>query len=775
MKIKYFLILVIHFFSQILFASIKSYDNFITSDLTYKNLPAEFGTSELFKFEIHPLEQLETKPYTSPYQCDVTKYNPYDKIDLEQLELFKKAIIDFAEPNLKKFISNSEKNFPPHLFEKIFPIKIKINPGLSAICAFAGDSITVGDEFESQNGYGLAQILIHEVGHIISSQLGLTLELYNEFWSDFFAWGVMDYDPLIGKGFFDVMHKMTMHNLKHQSVLIKHVQLELLKYENPGGIRNLQGPYDINKLYKLPFVYTISTELNRVLNKLGQITSNQKVWNAGLKIWATNQEPERLTPFLFIDLFINEITRMTSPTSLLGKNLEEYKNNIIANLQLQKPEMMDPLKLMSFMPTQFEEKITYLTPQWSQLLSQSIISSVDSTVSIVVSKNSKYLQTITDTASNEGQALALREIECTDNNRKDSFIQNLNSYKISIFYLAQNGKAMESINKPLSAFINGSNGYSFTPGCYLLENVTSGRNITIGDKWSKKSVDPKNNQSNSDNTKIRPEIPTVLHSVIKATGSYSYKGTGFYIGEYNGHALFASNSHVIASELELLKNPEGIATLIQAGCSKSSVYFETLGINSQCKRIIGLWPQIDFAIIEIELEKEDLLKLNPYAMDINISFAPVENEPLATFGFGIAYNLNSKLQGDWSSNCRVFSKTNDIRIVSENDNKNPAPEWFKIWSFVNGCNFSWGDSGSVIVSRKDGSFRGIGWGGNFPTRVDNLTSLSDRDVWNKLKYAAPANYIRSFILNSIKNKNFLDLQRRQIIQLIFGKVYRSHH
>lgn len=87
--------------------------------------------------------------------------------------------------------------------------------------------------------------------------------------------------------------------------------------------------------------------------------------------------------------------------------------------------------------------------------------------------------------------------------------------------------------------------------------------------------------------------------------------------------------------------------------------------------------------------------------------APIEKgRELMMAGFGIGgLTGNPEYRGIHDSDCKVYSKNDEFRFMSDPDQINPGSG--KTWYFALACDISHGDSGSAIAARDNGDLIGI--------------------------------------------------------------------
>jgi hypothetical protein len=107
------------------------------------------------------------------------------------------------------------------------------------------------------------------------------------------------------------------------------------------------------------------------------------------------------------------------------------------------------------------------------------------------------------------------------------------------------------------------------------------------------------------------------------------------------------------------------------------------------------------------------------------------------------------------SDCKVFSPTQDFRLMPDPDALNPGT--YDAWSFANGCDVSHGDSGSAMVDRKTGRPVGLIWTGKIPKSpqvqssryLAELAAGQSEEIWTELSYAVPASKIKEVLLSAL--------------------------
>lgn len=246
-------------------------------------------------------------------------------------------------------------------------------------------------------------------------------------------------------------------------------------------------------------------------------------------------------------------------------------------------------------------------------------------------------------------------------------------------------------------------------------------NYQIGSEWGKKEV-----------SSAEMDASEVLNKIANSTARVRGGGTGFYLGEFEGEYIMATNHHVC---------PDFNT------CASQLTVFPVLDIKTRVHRLIGSWSSVDFALFTVELTDDEATALAPYANAIAFSTVLEKGLELMTVGFGVANNPLRRLMANYDSHCKVFSESGDYRFIADPDDFNPAD--YKAWSFSNGCDISHGDSGSAMIDRQNGNVVGIIWTGRIPkdpkvrddAYLDQIFDEQDADVWKHLSYAVPAQKI----------------------------------
>ncbi|MBC8554610.1 MAG: trypsin-like peptidase domain-containing protein [Candidatus Brocadiales bacterium] len=273
----------------------------------------------------------------------------------------------------------------------------------------------------------------------------------------------------------------------------------------------------------------------------------------------------------------------------------------------------------------------------------------------------------------------------------------------------------------------------------------------VGDEWGKKVLVRRDLK----NKKLK--FVEVLRRTAKATAKVA-KGTGFYLGQFNGFHLIATNYHV---HIRLVNEPEDY----------KEIEFPFLDQSFNFGRTFGAWLEIDLALFAINVEsKWDRKELQSVAKNFSFDYPITRNQELLTVGFGRAKNHYSGMVGTWDSDSKVFSGDNEFKIKYGLDEKG---EKVGTWAFAVGCDASDGDSGSPVVTRDTGDIIGLLWGvapriAQSSQSLDNMIKENSPAIWKNLNYAVPAAKIKEFLLEKIESGAITDEVERKTILAFLG-------
>jgi hypothetical protein len=268
----------------------------------------------------------------------------------------------------------------------------------------------------------------------------------------------------------------------------------------------------------------------------------------------------------------------------------------------------------------------------------------------------------------------------------------------------------------------------------------------IGSEWGKKVVTRELFNQQNDGFK------RMAQATARVGGA-----TGFFIGEFDGKLVVATNNHVIRNDW---------------GCRRASVRFEFLNIRTRCAEVFGTWPAIDLALIKIEVPAADRAKLLRVARNFSFRRDIQRGGELMTIGYGSADNPRRNLVANQDSDCRTFSDTGEYRLMGDPDALNPGPH--RVWSFSNGCDVSHGDSGSAMALRGTGEVVGIIWTGKIPknARVQDSAYLTrmeqtrSEEIWTELSYAVPAKKIGDYLTGITRDSATSEDLRRLLLAVL---------
>jgi hypothetical protein len=211
-------------------------------------------------------------------------------------------------------------------------------------------------------------------------------------------------------------------------------------------------------------------------------------------------------------------------------------------------------------------------------------------------------------------------------------------------------------------------------------------------------------------------------------------------------------------------------------CSGSTaIQFPLLNFTTRVTEFYGSWDEIDLSLFAIEVNDPKVIALlttvaSPFAFHDDLK----HGEPLVTIGFGIGDNPGRVMMGNRDSDCKVYSRDGEYRLMADPDDLNPGP--YKAWSFANGCDVSHGDSGSAMMDRDNGHVVGIIWTGKIPKnpkvqqdsylkQIFNSEPASE-DVWKELSYSVPAVEMNRYLTNAINKGQISEEFRATLTELL---------
>lgn len=279
-------------------------------------------------------------------------------------------------------------------------------------------------------------------------------------------------------------------------------------------------------------------------------------------------------------------------------------------------------------------------------------------------------------------------------------------------------------------------------------NAGDKEDYRLGDEWGKKRVTEENLKAES----------KAFQRAASATALLPVGGTGFYIGKFNGVHVLATNHHVCPSARD---------------CEGDKASFRLLKKNYLMKKLFISEPNIDLALLALEVPAEDEAALAKVAKNFSFKKSLTKGQELITVGFGIGGNPQNYMMANKDSDCKVFSKTNEFKHLADPDEFNPAD--YKAWSFAHACDISHGDSGSAMVDRATGDVVGIVWTGKIPKAKvvqssANLKQMFDTTspaIWKELSFAVPAAKIGEYL-----KKLSADSQLDEETKLVFKAIIK---
>jgi hypothetical protein len=265
----------------------------------------------------------------------------------------------------------------------------------------------------------------------------------------------------------------------------------------------------------------------------------------------------------------------------------------------------------------------------------------------------------------------------------------------------------------------------------------------LGDEWGKQPL----------SIERVDHADPVLKRVAQATAFYG-GGTAFYLGEFAGTHVMATNHHVIDA----------------LGCLQYA-RFNFLGFRLPCVRVIGDFPDVDLALFEVDPSPSQATALQNVARNFAFTASFKPRQPLLTVGFGVAGNPTMAMTASEDDDCMVFSGENEFKKLSDPDSVHPGRN--PVWSFATGCDASHGDSGSPFVDRANGDLLGLLWTGKVPKPASLRDSRAlqavldqhDPALWADLTYGVPAPKIHDVVSDALPS---LDAADQPIVKAFLG-------
>lgn len=236
--------------------------------------------------------------------------------------------------------------------------------------------------------------------------------------------------------------------------------------------------------------------------------------------------------------------------------------------------------------------------------------------------------------------------------------------------------------------------------------------------------------------------------------------TGFVLGEFDGHVLIGTNHHVCPS---------------RGSCSGSwtRTRIPFFDVSAPTEQFVGSWSEIDFALYTLDLSAREKAEVLTVAKNFDFDSEIYRGQKLVTSGFGVADNSGRRMMINFDSDCRVLSGSDEFRLMSDPDERNPAD--YQAWSFANGCDVSHGDSGSAMVDVETSSPIGIIWTGKIPKNAvaqssANIADWEDNkseEVWTEVSYAVPAAKIKEFLTEQLEGGE-IDPDHERMVREFLG-------
>lgn len=232
----------------------------------------------------------------------------------------------------------------------------------------------------------------------------------------------------------------------------------------------------------------------------------------------------------------------------------------------------------------------------------------------------------------------------------------------------------------------------------------------------------------------------VFQRAAKATAFYGL-ATAFYLGKFNGHHIMAANHH------------------IARGRCRGDAFFPLLQKSYACEKIYGDWEEVDLTLFSIRVPANEEAALLAAGRNFAYDAGIHAGQELLTLGFGAENNLESAMTFEQGPDCKIFSATDEFRLIADPDKINPVG--YAVWSFANGCDISRGDSGSAFIDRKTGDVLGLQWTGKIPkspgvadsAALRRMFEARDPGIWTELTYGVPAAKIRESIRKDLRTRS----------------------
>lgn len=285
---------------------------------------------------------------------------------------------------------------------------------------------------------------------------------------------------------------------------------------------------------------------------------------------------------------------------------------------------------------------------------------------------------------------------------------------------------------------------------YMVTNAQKSlglKQYQIGDQWNRQLYLGQEDLP-YDVARLHPSIAISGYATIETDQRLQLRGVGtvFYLGKINGEHIVGTAAHVFQNDRSQSH---------QLNCIDNTYHFPAgPKMSLKGKRLVGAWPQIDFALCALDIphDKEMALEGLIKPLRVNWDREIKAGSLLTTIGYG--YFENPKLgkpRFENSSDCRVFFGDKEAQW---RDGKR---------SIAVGCDASSGDSGSPIVDRLTGEWAGVIWGVREDKSGATSAQLRERaqgddleSAWLDLTMAISPATIRNYLashLDELESKN----------------------
>jgi len=280
----------------------------------------------------------------------------------------------------------------------------------------------------------------------------------------------------------------------------------------------------------------------------------------------------------------------------------------------------------------------------------------------------------------------------------------------------------------------------------------------IGETWGAYPVTAQG--LNSLNNFVYTQLATNMVKINTTFGS----GSGFYLGKFE-------NEHLIATSAHVLENVPSCTIL------PVIITFSLYNEKYNCKQVVSIWKDIDFAIIALRKKKERndsdefLARINPLKFDFKTPIR--KGMPLFSGGHGNFNNPSYQLTINSDADCMIYSQTGEVRDLLD-DRQDGL---IKVPSFAIGCDISFGDSGGPAIDRSTGLVQGVVWSTKTPkpatfrsrTFLSDLWQTDGPEIWDHMAYAVPATEIRASLIRwteAVKRSRLMRKRRQMILSLL---------